>query len=86
MSEIDKSEALADFEKLRDLLIILASVILAGAVFTAYYFALSLTRPIRVLADMAENLSSGNWTKVLKFSPVTRLVIWHETLKLCALP
>lgn len=60
MSEIDKAEALADFEKLRDLLIVLASVILAGAVFTAYYFALSLTRPIRVLAGMAESLSSGN--------------------------
>ncbi|MEH6834604.1 response regulator [Falsihalocynthiibacter arcticus] len=60
MSEIDKSEALADFQKLRDLLIVLASVILAGAVFTAYYFALSLTRPIRTLAGMAKNLSSGN--------------------------
>jgi PAS domain S-box-containing protein len=60
MSEIDKSEALADFQKLRDLLIVLASVILAGAVFIAYYFALSLTRPIRTLAGMAKNLSSGN--------------------------
>jgi PAS domain S-box-containing protein len=60
MSEIDESEALADFQKLRDLLIVLASVILAGAVFTAYYFALSLTRPIRTLAGMAKNLSSGN--------------------------
>jgi HAMP domain-containing protein len=60
MSEIDKSEALADFQKLRDLLIVLASVILAGAVFTAYYFALSLTLPIRTLAGMAKKLSSGN--------------------------
>jgi PAS domain S-box-containing protein len=66
MSEIDKSEALADFEKLRDQLIILSSVILAGAVFIAYYFALSLTRPIRVLANMAGKLSSGELDERVK--------------------
>jgi PAS domain S-box-containing protein len=66
MSEIDKSEALADFQKLRDLLIVLASVILAGAIFTAYYFALSLTQPIRTLAGMAKNLSSGNLDDIIE--------------------
>jgi PAS domain S-box-containing protein len=66
MSEIDKSEALADFQKLRDRLIVLASVILAGAVFIASYFALSLTRPIRALTGMAKNLSSGNLDDIIE--------------------
>jgi PAS domain S-box-containing protein len=60
MSEIDQAEALADFEQLRDLLVVLASAILAAAIFIAYYFSLSLTRPIRTLAGMTKNLSSGN--------------------------
>ena len=60
MSEIDEAEALAAFERLRDLLIVLASAILAGAIFIAYYFSLSLTRPIRALAGVAGNLSTGN--------------------------
>ncbi len=59
MSEIDKAEALADFEKLRDTLILLASIVLAAAIYVAYYFSLSLTRPIRTLASAAASLSSG---------------------------
>jgi len=59
MSEIDKSEAFADFASLRDSLIILASVILAGAIYASYFLATAFTRPIRELEAVAGKLTSG---------------------------
>ncbi|SHI38196.1 PAS domain S-box-containing protein [Shimia gijangensis] len=60
MSEIDKAEALAAFQKLQDKLILIASVVLAATVFFGYFFSLSLSRPIRALAMSAKELTGGN--------------------------
>lgn len=65
MSEIDKSEALAAFQKLQDKLILIASVVLAATVFFGYFFSLSLSRPIRALATSAKELTSGNLDAVV---------------------
>jgi PAS domain S-box-containing protein len=60
MSEIDRAEAFAASDTLIDYLVLLASVILAVTIYCAYYFSLSLTRPLRVLGGSAASLSSGH--------------------------
>jgi PAS domain S-box-containing protein len=59
MSEIDKAEAFAASDTLIDYLVLIASVVLALTIYCAYYFSLSLTRPLRVLGSDAEALASG---------------------------
>jgi len=59
MSEIDHDEALKDADKLIDLLILVASIILAIAIYSSYLFSISLTRPLRQLSTIASKLTSG---------------------------
>ena len=59
MSEIDKAEAFAASDNLIDYLLLIASVVLALTIYCAYYFALSLTRPLRVLGENAAALALG---------------------------
>jgi PAS domain S-box-containing protein len=59
MSEIDKAEAFAASDELIDYLLMIASVVLALTIYCAYYFALSLTRPLRELGSGARALASG---------------------------
>jgi PAS domain S-box-containing protein len=60
MSEIDEAEAFEVFDKLRDRMIMVASIILALTVYLSYILSLSLTRPIRFLEQAAKSLTSGN--------------------------
>ena len=59
MSEIDREEALSDASKLIDSLILVASIILAIAIYASYLFSISLTRPLRSLSANATQLASG---------------------------
>jgi PAS domain S-box-containing protein len=59
MSEIDEAEAFQLFDRLRDRMIMLASVLIAITIYISYFFSLSLTRPLRILESAAEALSSG---------------------------
>ena len=59
MSEIDEAEAFQLFDRLRDRMIMLASVLIAITIYISYFFSLSLTRPLRSLESAAEALSSG---------------------------
>jgi len=61
MSEIDREEALRAAETLMDRLIMLASVILAVAIYASYLFSISLTRPLRELSTSAARLTSGEF-------------------------
>lgn len=60
MSEIDKAEAFAEIAKLRDWLIVLASLVLAASIYASYFLSITLTRPIRLLETAARKLSSGS--------------------------
>jgi PAS domain S-box-containing protein len=60
MSEIDKAEAFAASDGLIDYLVLIASMVLALTIYCAYYFSLSLTRPLRVLGSGAGALASGH--------------------------
>lgn len=59
MSEIDRDEALRDADKLIDRLIMVASIVLAIAIYASYLFSISLTRPLRLLSGSAAKLTSG---------------------------
>jgi PAS domain S-box-containing protein len=59
MSEIDRDEALRDADKLIDRLILVASMVLAIAVYASYLFSISLTRPLRSLSASATRLTGG---------------------------
>ena len=59
MSEIDRAEAFAASDNLIDNLVLIASIVLALAIYGAYYFSLSLTRPLRLLGSSAAALASG---------------------------
>ena len=59
MSEIDREEALRDAEQLIDRLILVASIILAIAIYASYLFSISLTRPLRLLSTSATRLTAG---------------------------
>jgi PAS domain S-box-containing protein len=63
MSEIDEAEAFAASDDLIDYLVIIASLIVALTIFGAYYFSLSLTRPLRALGAGAAKLSAGELEK-----------------------
>jgi PAS domain S-box-containing protein len=73
MSEIDKSEALAGFSRLRDRLIALASMVLAAAIYASYFLATAFTRPIRALEVVAGNLTSGKLDKEVDISAVDEI-------------
>jgi PAS domain S-box-containing protein len=59
MSEIDRDEALRDADQLIDRLILVASIILAFAIYASYLFSNSLTRPLRLLSGSATRLTTG---------------------------
>ncbi|NDR55159.1 response regulator [Aliiruegeria sabulilitoris] len=85
MSEIDRDEALADADKLIDRLILVASVILAFAIYASYLFSISLTRPLRSLSSNAARLTAGRFDTPI--NPETRdeigdLARNFETLRL----
>jgi PAS domain S-box-containing protein len=63
MSEIDRQEALRDADKLIDRLIMVASFVLAIAIYASYLFSISLTRPLRMLSAEATRLESGDLKK-----------------------
>ncbi|MGH1461859.1 MAG: response regulator [Neptuniibacter sp.] len=60
MSEIDREEALRDADKLIDRLILVASIVLAVAIYASFLFSISLTRPLRKLSASAAKLTSGD--------------------------
>jgi PAS domain S-box-containing protein len=60
MSEIDQAEAFVSYNKLRDQVIMLSSVLIALAIYVSYYLSISLTRPLRKLENSAEILASGD--------------------------
>ena len=66
MSEIDRDEALRDADLLIDRLILVASLILAIAVYASYLFSISLTRPLRSLSHSATQLTSGELNTPVK--------------------
>lgn len=59
MSEIDQSEAFAPIEKLKDRIILGASVLIAIAIYLAFFFSRSMTVNIKELTKRAEALSHG---------------------------
>ena len=59
MSEIDEAEAFQPFDKLRDRMIMLASILLALTIYVSYFFSLNLTRPLRFLDKSAQALAEG---------------------------
>jgi len=59
MSEIDEAEAFQPFDKLRDRMIMLASILLALTIYVSYFFSLNLTRPLRFLDISAQALAEG---------------------------
>ncbi len=59
MSEIDREEALRDADQLIDRLILVASIVLAIAIYASYLFSISLTRPLRLLSGSAARLTAG---------------------------
>ncbi|MCK0102357.1 response regulator [Pseudohalocynthiibacter sp. F2068] len=59
MSEIDREEALRDADTLIDRLILVASIVLATAIYASYLFSISLTRPLRLLSADATRLAYG---------------------------
>lgn len=66
MSEIDRQEALKDADMLLDRLILVASIILATAVYASYLFSISLTRPLRSLSLSATKLTKGQLDSAIK--------------------
>jgi PAS domain S-box-containing protein len=68
MSEIDQAEALERFTALRDWMITIASLLLAVTVYASYYFALTLTRPLRLLTDTAKALTNGRLDEPVEVS------------------
>jgi PAS domain S-box-containing protein len=59
MSEIDEAEAFEVFSELRDRMVLVGSVLLALSIYLAYFFSLSLTRPLRSLHEAATKMTSG---------------------------
>lgn len=59
MSEIDQAEAFAPIEKLKDRIIMGASILIAIAIYLAFFFSRSMTVNIKLLAKQAEALSKG---------------------------
>jgi len=68
MSEIDESEAFAGFNDLRDALIVMASLVLAAAIYASYFLATAFTRPIRELEFAAGQLTLGKLNQEIKTS------------------
>ncbi len=66
MSEIDREEALRDADQLIDRLILVASVVLAIAIYASYLFSISLTRPLRLLSGSAARLTAGELGEPIK--------------------
>jgi methyl-accepting chemotaxis protein len=59
MSEIDKSEALAPADVLRNSVLVLLLVLIIGSIVVAMAFSRTLTRPLRALSEKAEDLAQG---------------------------
>jgi len=59
MSEIDEAEAFQPFDKLRDRMIMLTSILLALTIYVSYFFSLNLTQPLRFLDISAQALAEG---------------------------
>ena len=59
MSEIDKSEALAPADVLRNSVLVLLLVLIIGSIAVAMAFSRTLTRPLRALSEKAEDLAKG---------------------------
>ncbi|MGI3187447.1 response regulator [Nioella aestuarii] len=66
MSEIDREEALRDADQLLDRLILVASIVLAIAIYASYLFSISLTRPLRLLSGSAAKLTAGQLDEPIK--------------------
>ena len=66
MSEIDREEALRDADQLIDRLILVASIVLAIAIYASYLFSISLTRPLRLLSGSAAKLTAGELDEPIK--------------------
>ncbi|UWQ91286.1 response regulator [Rhodobacteraceae bacterium M382] len=66
MSEIDREEALRDADRLIDRLILVASIVLAIAIYASYLFSISLTRPLRLLSGSAARLTTGELDEPIK--------------------
>jgi PAS domain S-box-containing protein len=66
MSEIDREEALRDADQLIDRLILVASIVLAIAIYASYLFSISLTRPLRLLSGSAARLTAGELNEPIK--------------------
>lgn len=66
MSEIDREEALRDADQLIDRLILVASIVLAIAIYASYLFSISLTRPLRLLSGSAARLTTGELDEPIK--------------------
>lgn len=58
--EQSTAEVFASLGKLRDRELMLGSVLLAVAIYLSYFFAQSLTRPVRELEQAARDLATGN--------------------------
>ena len=84
MSEIDEAEAFQPFDKLRDRMIMLASILLALTIYISYFFSLNLTRPLRFLEASAHALSEGRLDESIKRSSndeIGDLALSFETMR-----
>jgi PAS domain S-box-containing protein len=84
MSEIDEAEAFQPFDKLRDRMIMLASILMALTIYVSYFFSLNLTRPLRFLEASAHALSEGRLDESIKPSSndeIGDLALSFETMR-----
>jgi PAS domain S-box-containing protein len=59
MSEMDEAEAFAPVEKLKDRFILVASILVAIAIYLAFFFSRSMTASLQVLLTRADALARG---------------------------
>jgi len=59
MSEMDEAEAFAPVEKLKDRFILVASILVAIAIYLAFFFSRSMTASLQVLLSRADALARG---------------------------
>lgn len=61
VSEIERSKVLEPVQKAKALAIFISGCILAGAIILIFFFSLSISRPIELLAELVGQVSKGNF-------------------------
>lgn len=61
VSEIERSKILEPVQKAKALAIFISGCIIAGAILLIFFFSLSISRPIELLADLVGDVSKGNF-------------------------